>query len=189
MQFLGRLTFRSFVTSNSASAYFPDLCTFKDVSASAVPSLCHTPGARLPLMLSPHARFPLLHPHMLFVGVSRCQSLLPQLLFANRSLLFLSLLLFALFVDIHGVCLLCLFFCVSFRIPGMSTRSSDSSDSRLPIIRRGEGSMEETYDESYADDREYQEDNHSLSSDMYCLCAPDKMVISIFKTDSDGILF
>ncbi|KAJ0057386.1 hypothetical protein NL108_005284, partial [Boleophthalmus pectinirostris] len=44
--------------------------------------------------------------------------------------------------------------------------SSDSSDSRLPIIRRGEGSMEETYDESYADDREYQEDTHSLSSDM-----------------------
>lgn len=67
---MGRLTFRSFVTSNSASAYFPDLCTFKDVWASAVPSLCHTPGARLPLMLSPHARFPLLHPHMLFVGVS-----------------------------------------------------------------------------------------------------------------------
>lgn len=46
-------------------------------------------------MLSPHARFPLLHPHTLFVGVSRCQSLLPQLLFANQSLLFLSLLLFA----------------------------------------------------------------------------------------------
>lgn len=46
--------------------------------------------------------------------------------------------------------------------------SSDSSDSRLPIIRRGEGSMEETYDESYGDDREYQEDDHSLSSDMYC---------------------
>uniref|UniRef100_A0A8C6WX58 Voltage-dependent L-type calcium channel subunit alpha n=1 Tax=Neogobius melanostomus TaxID=47308 RepID=A0A8C6WX58_9GOBI len=37
-------------------------------------------------------------------------------------------------------------------------------DSRLPIICRGEGSMEETYDESYADDRE---DVRSLSSDMY----------------------
>lgn len=71
----------------------------------------------------------------------------------------------------------------------MSTRSSDSSDSRLPIIRRGEGSMEDTYDESYTDDREYQEDNHSLSSDMYYRSAPDKMVISIFKTDSDGVLF
>ncbi|XP_056878956.1 voltage-dependent L-type calcium channel subunit alpha-1C isoform X24 [Takifugu flavidus] len=47
-----------------------------------------------------------------------------------------------------------------------SLMRSDSSDSRLPIIRRGEGSMEETYDESYTDDREYQEDNHSLSSDM-----------------------
>ncbi|KAG7222207.1 hypothetical protein INR49_016621 [Caranx melampygus] len=45
-------------------------------------------------------------------------------------------------------------------------KSSDSSDSRLPIIRRGEGSTEETYDESYADDREYHEDDHSLSSDM-----------------------
>ncbi|XP_044042877.1 voltage-dependent L-type calcium channel subunit alpha-1C isoform X12 [Siniperca chuatsi] len=43
---------------------------------------------------------------------------------------------------------------------------SDSSDSRLPIIRRGEGSMEETYDESYGEDREYHEDDHSLSSDM-----------------------
>ncbi|XP_055081575.1 voltage-dependent L-type calcium channel subunit alpha-1C [Periophthalmus magnuspinnatus] len=47
-----------------------------------------------------------------------------------------------------------------------SLMRSDSSDSRLPIIRRGEGSMEETYDESYADDREYQEDTRSLSSDM-----------------------
>lgn len=45
--------------------------------------------------------------------------------------------------------------------------SSDSSDSRLPIIRRGEGSTEETYDESYADEREFREDEHSLSSDMY----------------------
>ncbi|XP_026218632.1 voltage-dependent L-type calcium channel subunit alpha-1C isoform X2 [Anabas testudineus] len=45
-------------------------------------------------------------------------------------------------------------------------KSSDSSDSRLPIIRRGEGSTEETYDESYGDDREYQKDDHSLSSDM-----------------------
>uniref|UniRef100_A0A3B3HIP2 Voltage-dependent L-type calcium channel subunit alpha n=1 Tax=Oryzias latipes TaxID=8090 RepID=A0A3B3HIP2_ORYLA len=43
---------------------------------------------------------------------------------------------------------------------------SDSSDSHLPIIRRGEGSTEETYDESYGDDREYHEDDHSLSSDM-----------------------
>ncbi|XP_034719599.1 voltage-dependent L-type calcium channel subunit alpha-1C isoform X7 [Etheostoma cragini] len=43
---------------------------------------------------------------------------------------------------------------------------SDLSDSRLPIIRRGEGSAEETYDESYGDDREYHEDDHSLSSDM-----------------------
>ncbi|CAJ1054871.1 voltage-dependent L-type calcium channel subunit alpha-1C isoform X3 [Xyrichtys novacula] len=45
-------------------------------------------------------------------------------------------------------------------------KSSDSSDSRLPIIRRGEGSTEETYDETYGDDREYHEDDHSLSSDM-----------------------
>ncbi|XP_028426006.1 voltage-dependent L-type calcium channel subunit alpha-1C isoform X6 [Perca flavescens] len=45
-------------------------------------------------------------------------------------------------------------------------KSSDLSDSRLPIIRRGEGSTEETYDESYGDDREYHEADHSLSSDM-----------------------
>ncbi|XP_013860266.1 voltage-dependent L-type calcium channel subunit alpha-1C isoform X2 [Austrofundulus limnaeus] len=45
-------------------------------------------------------------------------------------------------------------------------KSSESSDSHLPIIQRGEGSTEETYDESYGDDREYQEDDHSLSSDM-----------------------
>ncbi|XP_037837054.1 voltage-dependent L-type calcium channel subunit alpha-1C isoform X1 [Kryptolebias marmoratus] len=45
-------------------------------------------------------------------------------------------------------------------------KSSDSSDSHLPIIQRGEGSTEETYDESYGDDREYQEDDQSLSSDM-----------------------
>ncbi|KAM7367119.1 hypothetical protein PAMP_015043 [Pampus punctatissimus] len=45
-------------------------------------------------------------------------------------------------------------------------KSSDSSDSHLPIIRRGEGSTEETYDESYCDEREYNEDDHSLSSDM-----------------------
>lgn len=58
----------------------------------------------------------------------------------------------------------CLFrFC-----PCLFVCSSDSSDSRLPIIQRGEGSTEETYDESYGDDREYHEDDHSLSSDMYC---------------------
>ncbi|KAK1906165.1 Voltage-dependent L-type calcium channel subunit alpha-1S [Dissostichus eleginoides] len=43
---------------------------------------------------------------------------------------------------------------------------SDSTDSRLPIIRRGDGSTEETYDESYGDNRKYLEDDHSLSSDM-----------------------
>uniref|UniRef100_A0A3B4GYE9 Voltage-dependent L-type calcium channel subunit alpha n=1 Tax=Pundamilia nyererei TaxID=303518 RepID=A0A3B4GYE9_9CICH len=41
-----------------------------------------------------------------------------------------------------------------------------SCDSHLPIIRRGEGSTEETYDESYVEDRVYHEDDHSLSSDM-----------------------
>lgn len=61
-------------------------------------------------------------------------------------------------------CVFCGLFCVRV----MATLSSDSSDSRLPIIRRGEGSMEETYDESFADEREYHDDNHSLSSDMYC---------------------
>lgn len=42
--------------------------------------------------------------------------------------------------------------------------------------------MEETYDESYADDREYQDDNHSLSSDMYSRIPPtptQTIIISI----------
>nr|XP_033968464.1 voltage-dependent L-type calcium channel subunit alpha-1C isoform X2 [Pseudochaenichthys georgianus] len=43
---------------------------------------------------------------------------------------------------------------------------SESTDSRLPIIQRGDGSTEETYDESYGDNRKYLEDDHSLSSDM-----------------------
>ncbi|XP_076731606.1 voltage-dependent L-type calcium channel subunit alpha-1C isoform X2 [Maylandia zebra] len=47
-----------------------------------------------------------------------------------------------------------------------SLMRSDSCDSHLPIIRRGEGSTEETYDESYVEDRVYHEDDHSLSSDM-----------------------
>lgn len=66
-------------------------------------------------MLSSHWRFLLLHPHMLFVGVSPCQPLLPQLLFANRLLLlffFFCLCCPCLFVDIHGVCLLRMFFVV-----------------------------------------------------------------------------
>ncbi|XP_071057932.1 voltage-dependent L-type calcium channel subunit alpha-1C isoform X1 [Pseudochaenichthys georgianus] len=45
-------------------------------------------------------------------------------------------------------------------------KSSESTDSRLPIIQRGDGSTEETYDESYGDNRKYLEDDHSLSSDM-----------------------
>ncbi|XP_034056733.1 voltage-dependent L-type calcium channel subunit alpha-1C isoform X19 [Gymnodraco acuticeps] len=45
-------------------------------------------------------------------------------------------------------------------------KSSESTDSRLPIIRRGDGSTEEAYDESYGDNRKYLEDDHSLSSDM-----------------------
>lgn len=61
-----------------------------------------------------------------------------------------------------------LFVCLLFLVVCLVVCSSDSSDSHLPIIRRGEGSTEETYDESYGDDREYHEDDHSLSSDMYC---------------------
>ncbi|CAL8318466.1 unnamed protein product [Lota lota] len=45
-------------------------------------------------------------------------------------------------------------------------KSSDSSDSRLPIIQRGDGSTEETYDESYGDDPDYHDDGHSHSCDM-----------------------
>lgn len=130
-------------------------------------------------MLSSHSRFLLLHPHMLFVGVSPCQPLLPQLLFANRLLL---LFFFFFFVFVVPACLLtstvCVFYvCFLWFVlclrdvprtpsPPLPPCSSDSSDSRLPIIRRGEGSMEETYDESFADEREYHDDTHSLSSDM-----------------------
>uniref|UniRef100_A0A7N8YPJ0 Voltage-dependent L-type calcium channel subunit alpha n=1 Tax=Mastacembelus armatus TaxID=205130 RepID=A0A7N8YPJ0_9TELE len=74
---------------------------------------------------------------------------------------YLSLCLWSMFMSI-------LFVCVFRLCARMFVCSSDSSDSRLPIIRRGEGSTEETYDESYGDDREYtHEDDHSLSSDMY----------------------
>lgn len=71
----------------------------------------------------------------------------------------------------------------------MSTPSSDSSDSRLPIIRRGEGSMEETYDESFADERDYHDDNHSLSSDMYCTITPEKIFSSISLNIIYEVLF
>lgn len=40
--------------------------------------------------------------------------------------------------------------------------SSDSSDSRLPIIRREEASTDETYDETFIDER----DQTMLSMDM-----------------------
>lgn len=77
---------------------------------------------------------------------------------------FLFTCLWSVFMFIIYVCLfVCFWSCAQLFV-----RSSDSSDSRLPIIRRGEGSTEETYDESYGDDREYQEHDHSLSSDMYC---------------------
>uniref|UniRef100_A0A8C7KAP2 Voltage-dependent L-type calcium channel subunit alpha n=1 Tax=Oncorhynchus kisutch TaxID=8019 RepID=A0A8C7KAP2_ONCKI len=46
--------------------------------------------------------------------------------------------------------------------------SSDSTDSRLPFIRQEEASTDETYDESYADEREYRRsDQNILTSDMY----------------------
>ncbi|KAI1888483.1 hypothetical protein AGOR_G00185610 [Albula goreensis] len=46
------------------------------------------------------------------------------------------------------------------------TKSSDSSDSRLPIIRREEASTDETYDETFADERDYRSDQSMLSSEM-----------------------
>ncbi|XP_028970321.2 voltage-dependent L-type calcium channel subunit alpha-1C isoform X4 [Esox lucius] len=46
-------------------------------------------------------------------------------------------------------------------------KSSDSTDSRMPIIRREEAMAEATYDESYVDDREYHHSNQDiLTSDM-----------------------
>eukprot|EP00063_Salmo_salar_P034550 XP_014009385.1 PREDICTED: voltage-dependent L-type calcium channel subunit alpha-1C-like [Salmo salar] len=48
-----------------------------------------------------------------------------------------------------------------------SLMRSDSTDSRLPFIRREEASTDETYDESYADEREYhRSDQNILTSDM-----------------------
>lgn len=67
-----------------------------------------------------------------------------------------------------SVLILFVFVCCACLVAGRFICSSDSSDSRLPIIQRGEGSTEETYDESYGDDRVYEDDEHSLSSDMYC---------------------
>ncbi|KAL4640765.1 voltage-dependent L-type calcium channel subunit alpha-1C isoform X1 [Arapaima gigas] len=46
------------------------------------------------------------------------------------------------------------------------TKSSESSDSRLPIIRREEASIDETYDESFVDEREYRSNQNMLSSEM-----------------------
>ncbi|XP_072566206.1 voltage-dependent L-type calcium channel subunit alpha-1C isoform X1 [Paramormyrops kingsleyae] len=43
---------------------------------------------------------------------------------------------------------------------------SDSSDSRLPIIRREDASVDETYDESFVDEREYCSDQSMLSAEM-----------------------
>ncbi|XP_066580597.1 voltage-dependent L-type calcium channel subunit alpha-1C isoform X2 [Amia ocellicauda] len=48
----------------------------------------------------------------------------------------------------------------------LSAKSSDSGDSRLPIIRREEVSPDETYDENFADDQEYCSEQSMLSSEM-----------------------
>lgn len=49
--------------------------------------------------------------------------------------------------------------------------------------------MEETYDESFADDREYHEDNRSLSSDMYCTITPKNLFISITSNSIYELFF
>ncbi|XP_064199431.1 voltage-dependent L-type calcium channel subunit alpha-1C isoform X2 [Anguilla rostrata] len=46
------------------------------------------------------------------------------------------------------------------------TKSSDSSDSRLPIIRREEASTDEAYDETLVDERDFRGDQGILSSEM-----------------------
>ncbi|XP_028810174.1 voltage-dependent L-type calcium channel subunit alpha-1C isoform X5 [Denticeps clupeoides] len=45
-------------------------------------------------------------------------------------------------------------------------KSSDSSDSRLPIIRREDASIDEPYDEMLVDEQEYHGDQRMLSSEM-----------------------
>ncbi|KAJ8262043.1 hypothetical protein GJAV_G00161430, partial [Gymnothorax javanicus] len=46
------------------------------------------------------------------------------------------------------------------------TKSADSSDSRLPIIRREEASTEEAYDKTFVDERDYRSDQSVRSSEM-----------------------
>uniref|UniRef100_A0A4W5LLT4 Uncharacterized protein n=1 Tax=Hucho hucho TaxID=62062 RepID=A0A4W5LLT4_9TELE len=58
-------------------------------------------------------------------------------------------------------------------------KSSDSTDSRLPFIRQEEASTDETYDESYVDEREYhRSDLNILTSDMYCFSPPLSLLSS-----------
>uniref|UniRef100_A0AAY4EY92 Voltage-dependent L-type calcium channel subunit alpha n=1 Tax=Denticeps clupeoides TaxID=299321 RepID=A0AAY4EY92_9TELE len=55
-----------------------------------------------------------------------------------------------------------------FPSPSISTvDGSDSSDSRLPIIRREDASIDEPYDEMLVDEQEYHGDQRMLSSEMY----------------------
>ncbi|XP_045066415.1 voltage-dependent L-type calcium channel subunit alpha-1C isoform X2 [Coregonus clupeaformis] len=66
-------------------------------------------------------------------------------------------------------------------------KSSDSTDSRLPIIRREEASTDETYDESYADEREYhRSDQNILTSDMLVYQDEESKQLTPMEEGEDG---
>uniref|UniRef100_A0A8K9WNH3 Voltage-dependent L-type calcium channel subunit alpha n=1 Tax=Oncorhynchus mykiss TaxID=8022 RepID=A0A8K9WNH3_ONCMY len=65
--------------------------------------------------------------------------------------------------------------------------SSDSTDSRLPFIRREEVSTDETYDESYADEREYRRsDQNILTSDMLVYQDEENKQLTPMEEGEDG---
>ncbi|XP_070997917.1 voltage-dependent L-type calcium channel subunit alpha-1C [Oncorhynchus clarkii lewisi] len=68
-----------------------------------------------------------------------------------------------------------------------SLMRSDSTDSRLPFIRREEVSTDETYDESYADEREYRRsDQNILTSDMLVYQDEENKQLTPMEEGEDG---
>uniref|UniRef100_A0AAZ3P2Q4 Voltage-dependent L-type calcium channel subunit alpha n=1 Tax=Oncorhynchus tshawytscha TaxID=74940 RepID=A0AAZ3P2Q4_ONCTS len=66
-------------------------------------------------------------------------------------------------------------------------KSSDSTDSRLPFIRREEASTDETYDETYADEREYhRSDQNILTSDMLVYQDEENKQLTPMEEGEDG---
>ncbi|RXN01101.1 Voltage-dependent L-type calcium channel subunit alpha-1C [Acipenser ruthenus] len=68
-------------------------------------------------------------------------------------------------VDCASVCTVC-HYALFVNVDCASSRSSDSGDSRLPIIRREEASPDETYDENFNDNAVYCSEQSMLSTEM-----------------------